>query len=59
MTKKIMTKSTALLIAVALAGTAAAQPAAAPDDKGKVCRMEKQCRWENFKKICITVKVCR
>ena len=29
------------------------------DEKGKVCRMEQQCRWENFKKICIYVKVCR
>ena len=23
------------------------------------CRMEKQCRWVNFKKICTYVKVCR
>jgi hypothetical protein len=29
------------------------------DEKGKVCRMEQQCRWENFKKICVYVKVCR
>jgi hypothetical protein len=34
-------------------------PAAAPDGKGKTCRMEQQCRWENFKKICVYVKVCR
>ena len=27
--------------------------------KGKNCRMEQQCRWENFKKICTWVKVCR
>jgi hypothetical protein len=27
--------------------------------KGKSCRMEQQCRWENFKKICTWVKVCR
>jgi hypothetical protein len=27
--------------------------------KGKNCRMEQQCRWENFKKICTYVKVCR
>jgi hypothetical protein len=26
---------------------------------GKTCRMEQQCRWENFKKICTWVKVCR
>jgi hypothetical protein len=29
------------------------------EDKGKSCRMEQQCRWENFKKICVYVKVCR
>ena len=23
------------------------------------CRMEKQCRWVNFKKVCTYVKVCR
>jgi hypothetical protein len=27
--------------------------------KGKNCHMEQQCRWENFKKICTYVKVCR
>jgi len=26
---------------------------------GKNCRMEQQCHWENFKKICVWVKVCR
>ncbi len=25
----------------------------------KDCRMEQQCHWENFKKICVQVKVCR
>jgi hypothetical protein len=33
--------------------------AAAQEAKGKTCRMEQQCRWENFKKICVYVKVCR
>jgi hypothetical protein len=33
--------------------------AAAQDAKAKTCRMEQQCRWENFKKICVYVKVCR
>ena len=33
--------------------------AAQPGEKAKVCRMEQQCRWENFKKICVYVKVCR
>jgi hypothetical protein len=26
---------------------------------GKNCRMEQQCHWENFKKVCVYVKVCR
>ena len=29
------------------------------EEKGKVCRMEQQCHWENFKKFCVYVKVCR
>jgi hypothetical protein len=28
-------------------------------EKGKNCRMEQQCHWENFKKICVWIKVCR
>jgi hypothetical protein len=48
---------------VALAAVAFAQPAAAqaPNEntKGKNCRMEQQCHWENFKKICVWVQVCR
>jgi len=31
----------------------------AQNASGKDCRMEQQCRWENFKKICAWVKVCR
>jgi len=31
----------------------------AQEAKGKNCRMEQQCHWENFKKICVWVKVCR
>ena len=27
--------------------------------KGQSCRMEQQCKWVNFKKICTWVKVCR
>ena len=27
--------------------------------KGKDCRMEQQCHWKDFKKICVWVKVCR
>jgi hypothetical protein len=33
--------------------------AAAQEAKAKTCRMEQQCRWVNFKKICTYVKVCR
>ena len=34
-------------------------PNAAMAQKGSNCRMEQQCHWENFKKICVYVKVCR
>ena len=27
--------------------------------QAKTCRMEQQCHWVNFKKICTYVKVCR
>jgi hypothetical protein len=27
--------------------------------KGQACHMEQQCHWENFKKVCVWVKVCR
>jgi hypothetical protein len=42
-------------IFIANTGTAFAQQPAS----GKNCRMEQQCHWENFKKICVWVKVCR
>jgi hypothetical protein len=42
------------LIAVSHSAEALAQ-----DAKGKDCRMEQQCHWQNFKKICVWVKVCR
>jgi hypothetical protein len=44
----------ALAISIAIPGVARAN-----DNKGKTCTMEQQCRWENFKKICTWVKVCR
>jgi hypothetical protein len=35
-------------------------PAAfAQQTRSKNCRMEQQCHWENFKKVCVWVKVCR
>jgi hypothetical protein len=33
--------------------------AIAEETKPKACRMEQQCKWVNFKKICTYVKVCR
>jgi hypothetical protein len=51
-----------IILATALVAGLARTPAlAAPDGttKGKTCRMEQQCRWENFKRICTYVKVCR
>jgi len=33
--------------------------AAAQGTSGKDCRMEQQCHWKDFKKICVWVKVCR
>ena len=49
-----------LAAAVMLLGIAAAPTvAAAQAPKGKTCRMEQQCHWVNFKKICTYVKVCR
>jgi hypothetical protein len=43
------------LIAPVTAGAALAQS----DSKGSNCRMEQQCHWKDFKKICVWVKVCR
>jgi hypothetical protein len=34
-------------------------PADAVAQTDKNCRMEQQCHWEDFKKICTWVKVCR
>jgi hypothetical protein len=33
--------------------------AQAQQTRGKNCHMEQQCHWENFKKVCVNVKVCR
>ena len=45
------------LIALLVSPLANAQ--AAEQTKGKNCRLEQQCHWENFKKVCVYVKVCR
>ena len=44
---------------LALISIQAPTGALAQDAKGKNCRMEQQCHWENYKKICTWVKVCR
>jgi hypothetical protein len=62
-----MTRGFSLAIAAAIlacvsganAQTISAKKAQTSDPNGKVCRMEQQCHWENFKKICTWVKVCR
>ena len=41
-----------LLLSIVAAPTVASAQA-------KTCRMEQQCHWVNFKKICTYVKVCR
>jgi hypothetical protein len=49
-----------LAAALVLLGIVAAPTvAAAQQPTGKTCRMEQQCHWVNFKKICTYVKVCR
>ena len=47
------------VVAVALGSGLTSARAVSPDEKGKTCRMEQQCHWENFKKVCVYVKVCR
>lgn len=47
------------MIVLSASPGSAATVAKSAEAKGKTCRMEQQCRWENFKKICVYVKVCR
>jgi len=55
-----MIRIISLTVAFVLLGNAVAPTiAAAQEPKGKTCRMEQQCHWENFKKVCTYVKVCR
>ena len=51
-----------LTLAIGLAALiliASPRGAAAQATSGKDCRMEQQCHWKDFKKICVWVKVCR
>jgi hypothetical protein len=54
-----MTRCLALAIVAAILVGGSCAYAQSADTKGKACRMEQQCHWENFKKICTYVKVCR
>jgi hypothetical protein len=57
-----MTRKFSLVIvgAIMTCGLAAIPATTAlADSKGKSCHMEQQCHWENFKKVCVWVKVCR
>jgi hypothetical protein len=54
--KRLITLATAFVL---LGIAAAPTMAAAQEPKGKTCRMEQQCHWANFKKVCTYVKVCR
>ncbi|CCE02196.1 hypothetical protein [Bradyrhizobium sp. STM 3809] len=56
---KLVAVLTLTIVTSALMVGAIPAHAAQPGEKPKVCRMEQQCRWENFKKICVYVKVCR
>ena len=46
-------------VTTTLAVAQEAKTVGAQATKGKTCRMEQQCHWVNFKKICTYVKVCR
>jgi hypothetical protein len=46
-------------VALASAAEPRTAQAQATQAKGKDCRMEQQCHWKDFKKICVWVKVCR
>jgi hypothetical protein len=56
-----MNRLVALVVAAGIlaVGFAISPAFAEPSQKGQTCRMEQQCKWVNFKKICTWVKVCR
>jgi hypothetical protein len=60
----VLRKAALLIIAPLTVGAIvhafALEPAtAAGAAKGQNCRLEKQCRWVNFRQICTYVRVCR
>ncbi len=56
MRKCCLTLAVGLAALIVIAGP---RVAAAQGTSGKDCRMEQQCHWKDFKKICVWVKVCR
>ena len=48
-----------LVALFAIAGPRSATALDTQNTSGKNCRMEQQCHWQDFKKICVWVKVCR
>ena len=42
-----------------IAGVCSAMMNAGPATAAQHCRMEKQCHWVNYKKVCTYVRVCR
>jgi hypothetical protein len=48
-----------LLVFAFTAAVCATAISATPTAAEPRCRMEKQCRWVNFKKVCTYVKICR
>ena len=59
MTYRMRIAIAAALVTLLASNHTAVHAASPQDEKGKVCRMEQQCHWENFKKVCVYVKVCR
>ena len=51
--------ATAVVLVVLASSETPMRQASSQDEKGRVCRTEQQCHWENFKKVCVYVKVCR
>jgi hypothetical protein len=57
-TMKITRWLSALMVLATFTGGAWAEEKPR-DVKGQVCHKEQQCHWDNFKKICTWVTVCR
>ena len=57
----VLRKAVLFVVALLTVGVIFQEPATAagPAAKGQNCRLEKQCRWVNFRQICTYVRVCR